>query len=100
MTAATTTSADLAVPPGADADTWVCKTRDIYQAIGTVLASDDIMKCPLVTAMARQRLDGQLEQFFVEVDDAGRQPLSAVQARELAAYLIEAATVIDGWASL
>ncbi len=56
------------------------------------------MKCPLVSAVARQRLDGGLESFAVEVDDAGHQPLTAAQAREMAGYLTEAADMIDRWA--
>lgn len=33
----------------------------------------------------------------MDVDDAGHQPLTAQQARELAGFLIEAADEIDGW---
>ena len=89
---------DVAPPPGFEADRWDDAGRDIYQLAGTVLASNDFMKCPLVSAVARQRLDGSLESLTVEVDDAGHQPLTSTQAREMAGYLIEAADMIDRWA--
>jgi hypothetical protein len=98
MTQAITPAPDVAPPPGAEADVWDDAGRDIYQLLGTVLASNDFMKCPLVSAVARQRADGSLENLAVEVDDAGHQPLTSTQARELAKYLTEAADVIDGWA--
>jgi hypothetical protein len=91
---------DIAPPPGAEADVWDDAGRDIYQLSGTVIASDDFMKCPLVSAVARQRLDGRLADVAVEVDDAGRQPLTSAQARELAGYLTEAADLIDRWAGV
>lgn len=90
---------DVAPPPGAEADIWDDTGRDIYQLSGTVLASNDFMKCPLVSAVARQRLDGTLESLAVEVDDAGHQPLTAAQAREMADYLTAAADLIDRWAA-
>jgi hypothetical protein len=90
---------DIVPPPGAEADIWDADGRDIYQLSGTVLASNDFMKCPLVSAVARQRLDGGLERLAVEVDDAGHQPLTSEQAREMAEYLTAAADLIDEWAA-
>lgn len=91
---------DVAPPPGTKADIWMdAGYRDIYNTVGTVVTSDDIMKCPLVTATARQHVDGSLDHVTVDVDDAGHQPLTAEQARELAGYLIEAAGEVDGWSS-
>ncbi|CAN5397010.1 hypothetical protein BH09ACT8_BH09ACT8_45880 [soil metagenome] len=56
MTTTTEHYPDYGPPLGAEADVWDDTGRDIYQLSATVLASNDFMKCPLVSAMARQRL--------------------------------------------
>ncbi|MBZ4620984.1 hypothetical protein [Mycobacterium avium] len=89
---------DIAPPPSAEADIWLdAGYRDIYQTVGTVNTCDDIMRWPLVTAVARQYRDGHLDHIAVEVDDANHEPLTADQARLLAFLLIDAANVVDAW---
>lgn len=85
-------------PSGAEADIWLdAGYRDVYQTIGMVSTCDDVMRCPLVTATARQHHDGQLSNAAVEVDDAGHEPLTADQARDLAFMIISAAHTVDRW---
>ncbi|WP_370329177.1 hypothetical protein [Mycolicibacterium hippocampi] len=102
----TTTTADLssdvAPPPGADPDMWVDGVRDVWRQIGAVAVSRDPLKCPTVTVLAEQRRDGSLGCIDVTLDvamgrsDAG---MAAVQARELARLLTEAADLAEQWAT-
>ena len=92
---------DIAPPSGAEADVWMQEGyRDIYSPIGVVITGDDFLRCPLITVVAKQFQDGHLEEIKVEIDDAGHQPLTAEQAREMAGFVTEAAGVAEQWAGV
>lgn len=86
-----------APPPGAEPDIWEADGhRDVYASVGCVLSSSDILRCPIVTAVARQNGTGALDEIRVDIEAEG--DLTPWQARELARYLIEAATIAESWA--
>ena len=93
---------DPAVPPGAEPDMWVGGQRDVYAQIGYVPVSPDLLKCPAVTVVAEQFADGRLGCIDVILDvdlGASHSGLCRSQARELAALLVAAADLADGWAA-
>lgn len=93
---------DVPLPPGADPDMWIEGARDVWRQIGAVAVSRDPLKCPTVTVVAEQRRDGSLGGINVTLDVAmGRSDtgMAAVQARELARLLTEAADIAEQWAS-
>jgi hypothetical protein len=88
---------DPTPPAGAEPDIWEDDGhRDVYASVGCVLSSGDILRCPLVTTMARQDQAGALDEIRVDVEADGA--LTAWQARELARYLIQAAAIAESWA--
>lgn len=92
-----TRAADPTPPPGADPDIWEDDDRrDVYASVGCVLSSSDILRCPIVTAVARQDQTGALDEIRVDIEAEG--DLTTWQARELARYLIEAAAIAESWA--
>lgn len=88
---------DPAPPPGAEPDIWEADGhRDVYVAVGCVLSSAEILRCPIVSTTARQNRSGALDEIRVDIEAEG--DLTNWQARELARYLIEAATIAESWA--
>jgi hypothetical protein len=98
----TTTIPTVPVPPGARPDTWQDDSPPPYRVLlGEVRSIDGVdsdLVCVQPTAI--QFADGRVDDGGVHEpphvylrDDA----LSAAQARELAARLIEAADQVDGW---
>ncbi|MGQ9408931.1 hypothetical protein [Mycolicibacterium gilvum] len=93
---------DVAPPPGANPDMWIDGVRDVWRQVGAVAVSRDPLKCPTVTVLAEQRRDGSLGCIDVTLDVAmGRSDtgMAAVQARQLARLLTEAADLAERWAS-
>jgi hypothetical protein len=88
-----------ALPAGADPDIWDDDGyRDIYRGVGHVPVTDDVLACPLVTAVARQDRSGQLDRIGVDVDyPVGQEPLSPTHARHLLRLVGEAADLADEW---
>ncbi|ABM12294.1 hypothetical protein [Mycolicibacterium vanbaalenii] len=91
----------VAPPAGAEPDVWTAEgVREVYQQVGYIAVSTDLLKCPTVTVSAEQRRDGSIGCIDILLDVAmGRSDaaLSIAQARELAALLTDAAKVADGW---
>jgi hypothetical protein len=98
----TTTMPDVPLPSGAEPDVWVDESPPLYRVLYGVsrgiAGRDDV----LVGTTAIQFADGRIDDGSVLHepphvylnDDA----LTSVQARELAALLIEAADEVHGWA--
>ena len=89
-----TTSRDLPIPPGATAGDWLTDYRgegarslewSKHDAAGIGVAVD-----------GWQFVDGRVARCVSLYDTAGRE-LTADDARQLGAALLEAADVIDGW---
>ncbi|GFG81653.1 hypothetical protein [Mycobacterium paragordonae] len=88
---------DPTPPSGAEPDIWESDgRRDVYTSVGCVLARQDILRCPLVTTIARQDRAGVVDRIRVAIE--ADVDLTAEQARELAGYLIRAAGIADRWA--
>jgi hypothetical protein len=101
----TTTIPDVPVPPGARPDTWQDDSPFPYRVlIGECrgidgVDTDHVSVQPTGIQFSDGRIDDGSEHEPPHVylrDDA----LTATQARELAATLIEAADEIDGWVAL
>lgn len=93
----TVPTADPAPPPGAEADIWEDDGhRDVYASVGCILSTSDLLRCPLVSTMARQDRGGALNDVRVDIEAEGA--LTTWQAREMAGYLIEAAAIAESWA--
>ncbi|MGW0158476.1 hypothetical protein ACWDUN_04040 [Mycobacterium sp. NPDC003323] len=92
---------DPVPPAGAEPDMWNAEgVREVYQQVGYIPVSTDLLSCPTVTVAAEQRRDGSIGCVDILLDVAmGRSDatLSIAQARELSALLIEATTIADGW---
>lgn len=90
-----------APPTGAEPDMWNAEgVREVYQQVGYIPVSTDLLSCPTVTVSAEQRRDGSIGCIDILLDVAmGRSDaaLSITQARELSALLIQATTIADGW---
>lgn len=98
---------DVPPPPGAEADIWEDTTPDrrvVFTVPTCVLnRTGDPFRSPIVVAQAVQWADGSLdvtgvvEPPSVSLESPAEPGLSSSEARELAAALIAAADVIDGW---
>jgi hypothetical protein len=95
-----TTTHDVPVPRGARPDTWQNDHRVLLGEVRGIDGVDTDLVCVQSTAV--QFSDGRIDDGSVHEpphvylrDDA----LSAAQARELAALLVESANQIDGWAA-
>ena len=91
----------VAPPAGAEPDVWTAEgVREVYQQIGYIAVSTDLLKCPTVTVSAEQRRDGSIGSIDILLDVAmGRSDaaLSIAQSRELATLLTDAADIAEGW---
>ena len=86
-------------PPGGTPDQWIGKQRDVHQIVGHVSTSPDLLKCPAVTVVAEQYLDGRIGCIDVLVDvDSMHSAMGAAQARELAGLIVQGADLADQWA--
>ncbi len=91
-----TTINELPVPIGGTPDLWTAAgVRDIYNQVGYVPTSRDLLRCPAVTVVAEQRRNGSLGAIDIDID--ARAGLSPAQARELARLLIAGADLADTW---
>ncbi|MCV7230427.1 hypothetical protein [Mycolicibacterium komossense] len=90
---------ELPVPTGGTPGLWTATgVRDVYNQIGHVATSPDLLRCPAVTVIAEQRRDGSLGAIDIDVD--ARAGLSVAQARELAALLLAGAQVAEQWTAV
>jgi hypothetical protein len=93
---------DVPVPAGAEPDDWQDDVPQPYRILLGVLRNTDGVEHTTVQATAVQYADGRIDDGSVHepphvylADNA----LTTMQARELAATLIDAADEVDGWAS-
>jgi hypothetical protein len=95
----TYTTPDVPIPAGFRAQDWQGDDRRPFRVLlGEVRAIDGVDVCLQATAI--QFADGTLDDGSVHEPPLvylGDDALTATQARELAALLVEAADVIDGW---
>lgn len=95
--------ADPGVPDGGEPDLWVGGQRDVYCQIGHVAVHPDLLRCPAITVVAEQRVNGSLGKVEVVLDVAmtrSSAELTPAQARELAALLVAGADLADTWAGV
>jgi hypothetical protein len=100
-----TTTYDLPVPDGAEADVWEDDTpqpyRVLYGVSRGVAGRDDV----IVGTTAVQYRDGRIDDGTIEepplvyVETCSDSGLTSTEARQLAEHIIECADQIDGWAA-
>jgi hypothetical protein len=98
-----TTTYDVPVPDGAEADVWEDNTPQPYRVLYGVsrglLDRDDV----IVGTTAVQYRDGRIDDGSIEecpkvyVETNNDSGLSSAQARQLAAHIIDCADEIDRW---
>jgi hypothetical protein len=107
-TAAIHPNPDIHPPAGAEADIWEgvnnpLPHRVVYTIPRCVLnRTGDPLRSAIVVAQAVQWADGSIDSGLIEapsvsIESSGDPGLSSQKARELAAAILEAADIVDGW---